>query len=85
MTSQFLSIFYLYQLDHKIVHDYHIKSYVRYMDDFVLIHENKEYLEKVFLKIINELENIYKLKVNPKKSFIVGFKGVCPVGLFVKV
>ena len=56
MTSQFLSIFYLYQLDHKIVHDYHIKYYVRYMDDFVLIHENKEYLEEVFLKIKNELD-----------------------------
>ena len=32
MTSQFLSIFYLYKLDHKIIHDYHLKYYIRYMD-----------------------------------------------------
>ena len=31
MTNRFLSIFYLYELDHKIIHDYHIKHYVRYM------------------------------------------------------
>ena len=30
MTNQFLSIFYLYELDHKIIHDYHIKHYVIY-------------------------------------------------------
>lgn len=32
MTSQFLSIFYLYKLDHKIIHDYHLKYCVKYMD-----------------------------------------------------
>lgn len=32
MTSQFLSIFYLYKLDHKIIHDYHLKYYMKYMD-----------------------------------------------------
>ena len=32
MTSQFLSIFYLYKIDHKIVHDYKIKYYIRYID-----------------------------------------------------
>ena len=56
------------------------------MDDFVLIHENKEYLEEVFLKIKNELENIYKLKVNPKKSFIVGSdEGVPFLGIYYKI
>ena len=46
MTSQFLSIFYLYKLDHKIIHDYHLKYYIRYMDDFVILHENKKYFLK---------------------------------------
>ena len=32
MTSQFLSIFYLYKLDHYIVHDLKLKYYVKYMD-----------------------------------------------------
>ena len=52
----------------------------------MLIHENKEYLEEVFLKIKNELENIYKLKVNPKKSFIVGSdEGVSFLGIHYKI
>ena len=41
-SSQFLSIYYLYKIDYKIVHTYHIKHYVRYMDDFILIHEDKD-------------------------------------------
>ena len=36
LTSQFLSIYYLYQLDHFIVHNLHLKYYVRYMDDFII-------------------------------------------------
>lgn len=32
LTSQFLAIFYFHELDHKIVHNYKIKYYVRYMD-----------------------------------------------------
>ena len=42
MTSQFLSIYYLNRLDHKIIHDYKIKYFVKYMDDFILIHQDKE-------------------------------------------
>ncbi len=45
MTSQFLSIFYLYKLDHYIVNNLHIKYYIRYMDDFVLIHHDKDVLK----------------------------------------
>ncbi len=32
MTSQFLAIYYLYKLDHKIIHDYKLKYFLRYMD-----------------------------------------------------
>ena len=45
MTSQFLSIFYLYELDHKIIHDYKIKYYIHYMDDFILIDKDKNKLK----------------------------------------
>lgn len=71
MTSQFLSIFYLYELDHYIVHDLHIKYYVRYMDDFVLIHHDKEVLKNAYKKIEYILNNKYKLKLNSKKTKIV--------------
>ena len=70
MTSQFLAIYYLYKLDYKIVHDYHLKYYLRYMDDFIIIHNDYNYLVNIKNKIINELNNNYKLKINNKKTFI---------------
>lgn len=45
MTSQVIATFYLNELDHFIKDDLKIKSYVRYMDDGVLIHNDKEYLK----------------------------------------
>ncbi len=70
MTSQFLSIFYLYELDHYIVHNLHIKYYIRYMDDFILIHHDKKVLEKALEEIRNILEHKYLLKLNDKKTKI---------------
>lgn len=71
MSSQFLSIFYLNRLDHKIVHDYRLKHYVRYMDDFVIFSLDKEYLKRVKGLIEEELECKYKLSLNKKKTKIV--------------
>jgi len=39
-TSQILAILYLNSLDHYIKEKLHIKYYIRYMDDFILIHQN---------------------------------------------
>ena len=70
MTSQFLSIYYLYKLDHLIVNDLHLKYYVRYMDDFIIFDNDLEHLKKCKDIIIESLENDYKLKVNKKKTWI---------------
>lgn len=70
MTSQFFAIFYLYELDHYIVNDLGIKYMIRYMDDYVLIHHDKEYLKKCMSIIEDILNNKYKLKLNVKKSRI---------------
>jgi len=74
MSSQFLSIYYLNKLDHKIVHDYHLKYYVRYMDDFIIFSEDREYLKSVKDKIEKELNEIYRLKINKKKTNITNIK-----------
>ena len=74
MTSQFLSIYYLYELDHYIVNNLHIKYYIRYMDDFILIHHDKEILNNALKKISNILNNKYKLKLNNKKTKIINNK-----------
>lgn len=70
-TSQFLAIFYLHKIHHFIKHDLKIKFFCTYMDDYILMHQDKKYLEKV-LKILEEkLYSEYKLKLNKKKTMIV--------------
>ena len=86
MTSQFLSIFYLYKLDHFIVHDLKLKYYVRYMDDFIILDSDLEKLKKARDIIIEKLEGEYKLKVNRKKTKIVSCKeGFSFLGYIFKV
>lgn len=65
MSSQFLAILYLNELDHFIKEKLNIKYYVRYMDDGLLIHESKEYL-KYCLNEIEKIMSKYKLKLNKK-------------------
>ena len=74
LTSQFLSIYYLNKLDHFIVHDLKIKCYLRYMDDFILIHHDKVYLKYCLFKIRSILNKQYKLEINPKKTQISNIK-----------
>lgn len=70
MSSQFLSIFYLNALDHKIIHEFKIKHYVRYMDDFLLIHPDKKHLEFCLRQIEKILKEEYKLEINTNKTKI---------------
>ena len=69
MTSQFLSIFYLAKLQHYIRHNLHLK-FINYMDDYIIIHENKEYLKYCLSIIKDKLLNEYKLNINVNKTFI---------------
>lgn len=71
MTSQFLSIFYLYQLDHYIINNLKLKYMVRYMDDYVIICRDKEYLKYSLNIIKDKLEKEYKLNINKKKTMIL--------------
>lgn len=40
------------------------------MDDYIIVHEKKEYLEECLGIIKEKLENEYHLEVNEKKTFI---------------
>lgn len=71
-TSQLLAIYYLNELDHYIKEHLHIKYYIRYMDDFILIHHDKEYLKKC-LNLINKKLSSLKLSLN-KKTQIYNLK-----------
>lgn len=75
LSSQCLSVYYLNRLDHFIVHNLHLIHYVRYMDDFLILSNDKDYLYKCKDIIIDKLVNEYKLKINEKKTFITSMKG----------
>ena len=65
MSSQFLAILYLNELDHYIKEELKIKYYIRYMDDGILLHTDKEYLKKCLEKI-EKILGRYGLKLNNK-------------------
>lgn len=69
-SSQFLAIFYTSRLMHYIRHNLRIKAMCIYMDDIYIIHENREYLKKVYEIIVKKLDTELKLKINEKKTFI---------------
>ena len=65
MTSQILAIFYLNDLDYYIKETLKIQYYVRYQDDFLLFHNDKNYLRFCLEKIKEFLSN-EKLSLNNK-------------------
>lgn len=81
---QIAGISVLDPIDHYIKEVLHIKYYIRYMDDFILIHESAEYLEECKVKLREKLSemgfefNEKKTRVFPLKKGInfLGFKFV---------
>lgn len=64
-VSQLVALAVLNELDHFIKEKLRIKVYIRYSDDFVLVHPNKEYLQFCYKEIENRLARIH-LKLNKK-------------------
>lgn len=81
LTSQFFANVYLNELDHFIKHKLKAKYYIRYVDDFVILHSSKEQLD-IWKKEINEfLINNLILELHSEKSKIVPLaKGIDFVG-----
>jgi len=69
LTSQLFANIYLNKLDEYVKYELKIKYYLRYMDDFVILHESKQYLHEVKEKIRTFLASM-KLTLHPKKANI---------------
>lgn len=77
---QIAGISVLDKLDHYIKEQLHIKYYVRYMDDFLLVHDDKTYLEYCKDEIERKLAEI-GMEFNPTKTHILPIsKGVLFLG-----
>lgn len=73
-TSQAFGLIYLYEINHFIKENLHIKFLLNYMDDFVIIHQDKKYLKYCQKQITDKLKNDYNLKINYKKTRIDNIK-----------
>lgn len=68
-VTQLIQLAVLDDLDHFIKEHLKIKHYIRYMDDFILIHEDKEYLKLCKMKIAEKIEQL-GLMLSKKKTQI---------------
>lgn len=67
--SQLIELSMLNDLDHSIKEKWRIKHYIRYMDDFKIIHQSKDYLVRLLAYIGEELSKL-GLTINKDKTFI---------------
>lgn len=79
MTSQFLAIYYLNDIDHFIKENLNCKWYIRYMDDFIIMDINKNRLINVWNAVEHKLNEL-KLKVNPKSNIYKLSNGIVFLG-----
>lgn len=81
LTSQFFANVYLNELDYFVKHELRAKYYIRYVDDFVVLHKSKKKLEEWKEKIEIFLEKKLKIELHPEKSKVFPLsKGIDFVG-----
>lgn len=74
--SQLVELCVLDSLDHYIKEQLRIKHYLRYMDDFILIHEDKAVLQDCYKKIVAFLTGTTRLELNKKTALYPLRQGV---------
>jgi hypothetical protein len=85
LTSQLFSNIYLNDFDHWITHTLKCRYYGRYVDDFVIVHTDREYLKNLIPKIKAYLKSQLKLDLHPNKIYLQHYsKGVQFLGSYIK-
>lgn len=80
LTSQLFANVYLHELDHFLKHELSIRFYLRYMDDFIVLHESKRYLRGLLDAIEEFLATKLALRLNPKTKIDSSKNGIDFVG-----
>jgi RNA-directed DNA polymerase len=70
LTSQLLVNIYMHEFDMYVKQTLKVKHYIRYADDFVILSENREYLEKILILERQFLSEKLALKLHPNKVSI---------------
>jgi retron-type reverse transcriptase len=84
LTSQFFANVYLNELDYFVKHKMKAKYYIRYVDDFVILHRSKKRLEYFKIGIEEFLIKELKLNLHPAKSKILALRnGITFLGYII--
>ncbi len=70
LTSQLFSNIYMNKFDQFVKHNLKAKHYIRYADDFVILSQNKKWLEELIPQMSLFLREWLKLNLHPDKTFI---------------
>lgn len=80
MTSQMLAVFYLNDLDHYIKEILGYKYYIRYMDDGIILIDDKKRLRIVYDCLKDKIKE-YKLEFNSKTKIYCSNEGFSFLGI----
>ena len=84
LSSQFFANVLLDGLDQHIKHRVRAPHYVRYVDDFVLLHEDRQWLRSAHASIEQRLSELH-LQLNPRKTILQPVsRGIDFVGHLIK-
>lgn len=84
LSSQFFANIYLNDLDQFVKHQLRVKHYIRYVDDFLLLHESPQQLNE-WRKAIEDFLPSLGAKLNPSKTILQPIdRGVDFVGHVIK-
>lgn len=83
-TSQFFANVYLNELDYFVKHELKVKYYVRYMDDFILVLNNKDEAKETLQTVTEFIQEKLKLKLNDKTQIFPLKNGVNFCGYKIK-
>jgi RNA-directed DNA polymerase len=86
LTSQIFANFFMNSFDHYIKKELGIKYYGRYVDDFFLVHNDREYLKSLVFEISSFLQKNLELTLHPRKIYLQHYsKGLKFLGAFLDV
>lgn len=84
-NSQFEANVLLNVLDQFIKHKIGARHYIRYVDDFIILHESAQWLNKALVQIEAFLPERLNLRLNPKKTILQQLpRGADFVGQIIK-
>jgi RNA-directed DNA polymerase len=85
LSSQFFANIYLNELDQFAKHTLRAKNYIRYVDDFVILHESAQWLNSAREQIESFLPATLGAQLNPTKTILQPVsRGVDFVGQAIK-